>query len=322
MRSRKASLCRRQRAVTRLEVIVILSVIVLCAALLPMTFLRRTELQRRGVCIQNLSLIGTALYTYSDDNRDMFPIAAHPAATKDRIGNVEYGRQIGAYRGRWTDPQAGNTDRMPVPPDHLSTTRNLWTLFRLGLITRDKFICPSTRDVANQEPKAERYWDFGVDDVEGPVTAEQSRAGASQVSYGYQMPYGKQGQPNVGYDKPGVVADKGPFGAWLETGSAPPPAVFPAAADDARRWQPWNSPNHGSEGQNVLGAAWSNFQTKPTAGWASDNIYTQLGDAPSGTPAAWAAGQRGKGPALGARLAPAPFYPTSAHFAYDTLIYP
>ncbi len=298
---------RLRRGVTRVEVLVV----AICVSIIAATLLRQRELTRRHVCRDNVHAILTAALTYAGQNRDNWPVAAHPEATDDRVGKVEYVRAIGSYRGRAGDPQAGNTDRMAERPTHLSTTRNLWTLFRLGLITRDKFVCPSTNDVPNTEPNATDYWDFGVGEISGPATPEQSRAGYSQISYGYQVPYGKHARPSQDLWLCWLVADKGPYGAALETGTSATPPPFPAGGPP-RSWRPWNSPNHGGEGQNAL-----HVQTMVEFGEhpmlvGPDNIYTQnpgIGTANTNS-------HYGVPPTVNARLVPAPRRPE------DTLIYP
>jgi hypothetical protein len=72
------------------------------------------------------------------------------------------------------------------------------------------------------------------------------------------------------------VADKGPYSAALEAGKkhpGPPTATSAGSPDD---WTPWNSPNHGGEGQNVMyNDAHVDFVGTPLAGWKKDNIYTR-----------------------------------------------
>ncbi len=305
-----------RRAIALRDVIVLCGVIVLCAMVLLFTQLRHRELMRQAVCKQNLYAICTAGLTYAGQNRDYWPAATHAEATEDLVGKVEYVRAIGSYRGGSGDPRAGDTGRMGERPTRLSTTRNLWTLFRLNLIERDKFICPSTKDVANQEANAKDYWDFGEGDIVGPATPEQSRKGYSQVSYGYQVPYCKHARPSQDLWFCWLVADKGPYGAHLETGATTSPPAFPTSGAPGS-WRPWNSPNHGREGQNALDVqTMVDFgETPSVAGW--DNIYTQNQLATVAPATAAQKPQHGVPPAYAAKVVPAPL---GRH--NDTLIYP
>jgi hypothetical protein len=154
----------------------------------------------------------------------------------------------------------------------ISTTRNLWTLVRIGGSTPASFICPESNDEKNDEENPQDYWDFRRD---------------SEVSYGYQVPYGKAGKPSAEGDRSTVLAaDKGPYGAALEAGKLNPGVPRPSLKAPAKDWQSWNSPNHMGEGQNVLYADgrvdWANT---PLAGVKSDNIYTRWWDPIGGTDA-------------------------------------
>lgn len=300
----------------------ILLIVAVSLATLAVSWARNRELSRRAVCKKNLSRICTALFTYADDNSDFYPIPHHPAATDDRVGLIDYTQAIGSYRGQADDPNAGNPALVSPAPTKLSTTRGLWMLFRGKLVTRDQFVCPSTQDRPNDEAQAEAYWDFGVGDIAGPATPEQVRQGYRQVSYGYQVPYGKHGQPRTDVYLIASVADKGPFGAVIENG-APPPPPFPATLPDSpAAWRPWNSPNHGGPGrgeiQQVLEfegsvSTWS----VPLVG-RDDNQYTQQGGQWAGKLMA----SFGNAPTPGGKQTPAPGKPMPFPMCTDTLIYP
>jgi hypothetical protein len=158
------------------------------------------------------------------------------------------------------------------------------------------------------------YWDFGVGDITGPANPGQVRQGWNQVSYGYQVPFGKHGRPSSDCDLGmALAADKGPFGAALDAGLPAPRPINVNDKSSSDQWQLWNSPNHGGQGrgrgQNVLYAdAHVDWASKPIVGVGSDNIYTQW----SGTEDL--ARIRGNSPTVGGKQTPAG--------ATDTLIYP
>jgi prepilin-type processing-associated H-X9-DG protein len=135
-------------------------------------------------------------------------------------------------------------------------------LIRLSASSPKSFICPSSKDVSNEDDNPQLYWDF---------------KNWNEVSYGYQVPYGKYGKPTTDRDMRVVlVADKGPYGAALENGQPNPGIPNVSTSANPEDWMRWNSPNHGGEGQNVLYAdSHVEYVTKPTVGMGSDNIYTR-----------------------------------------------
>lgn len=130
-------------------------------------------------------------------------------------------------------------------------------------------------DEKNDEDNPQDYWDF---------------RGYREVSYGYQLPYGKVGRPGAGGDSRMVLAaDKGPYGAALEAGKPHPGVPTVGSTSPPDQWRPWNLPNHQGEGQNVLfvdgHVDWAN---RPVAGVKGDNIYTRWSDILGGTETDWA----------------------------------
>ena len=211
---------------------------------------------RRVRCAIGLMVIGQGSALYASENNDIWPIVAHMPADEAGTGRVHYtpGR-IGQDRDR--DTTEADTD--------VSTTRNLWLLMRYDYAVETMFVCPETSDISNRDANPEDFWDF---------------ASYSEVSYGYQVPFGQHGRPHSDLDmRMAVAADKGPFSAALETGAAGPGVPTADLTSSDRDWRPWNSPNHGGEGQNVLYVD-GNVQWMPTplAGVLQDNIYTRWSD--------------------------------------------
>jgi hypothetical protein len=258
---------RRRHAVTAVEVLVVAAVILLLAALVVALRSGRRHDGIRTPCAGNLSEIGKGVYTYATENNDEWPIANHMPAEADEVGRVRYAPgSIGAKRGSATDPKAGEST---AKDEVLSTTRNLWTLIRTGGASPRSFFCPSSQDSPNRDDDPTPFWDFGS---------------YREVSYGYQVPYGKHGKPTTeGDPRMPLAADKGPYGAALEAGAANPgvPKLrLDATPDD---WMSWNSPNHGGEGQVVLFVdSHVEFLPKPIVGVENDNIYTRWSTADGG----------------------------------------
>jgi len=219
------------------------------------------------MCAANLKGLGTGMYTYANENADWWPVATHAPATEEGKCAVTYAfGKIGTHRGNADDPKAGDTTATDT---EMSVTRNLWTLVRLTICEPKSFICPSSPDKPNQEKDPQNYWDF---------------AKYSEISYGLQVPYGKYGKPNTNCcAQMALAADKGPFGAALEAGAHNPGPPTLDASAKPEDWMPWNSPNHGAEGQIVLYTdAHAQFHPKPTVGFQNDNIYTRWSDPTGG----------------------------------------
>ncbi len=272
---------------------------------------RARELSKRSVCAANLKGIGGSLAFYAGENSNQWPSPYDSEAKLTPPGGVDYVGAISSHRGRASDPNSGDITRMQTIPDRVSTTRCLWALIRAQMSIQISFICPSANDLCNSDEWPQHYWDFGVGDITGPATSEQVRQGWSQVSYGYQVPFGKSGKPSPRANTP-LMADKGPFGAALDAGLPAPPQINANDKSSAKQWRPWNSPNHGGqgggEGQNVLYAdGHVDWVATPLAGVRKDNIYTQQSGGELGE-------VQGNRPAPGLKLTPAG--------DADTLIYP
>jgi hypothetical protein len=254
----------RRRGLTLTEVLVVLGVILLLVilfiAMYPQMRGNRGYSARRTVCIANLKGTGVGFATYAVGNNDCWPIPAHMLAEADEVGRVKYAPGvIGTKRGTAGEPDAGESTEQDAA---LSTTRVFWELIRSGMSSPKSFICPSSGDQYNDEDNPQDFWDFRK---------------YSEVSYGYQVPFGKMGRPGPNVDQEmALVADKGPFSAALEAGKANPGVPKMTSKDAPDDWQPWNSPNHGGEGQNVLYSdTHVNWVMTPLAGWKKDNIYTR-----------------------------------------------
>lgn len=225
------------------------------------------ELPVRGVCSANLKGIGTSFATYANENMGVCPIALHKPATQPGWGEVTYApKKIGLHRGQSGQPQAGQST---VNDTELSVTRNLWTLVRLNFSSPKSFTCPASKDKPNDEDVPQDFWDFRK---------------YTENSYGYQVPYGQEGQPHDQMSASmAIAADRGPYGAAMEAGKRHPGVPTANLKSTPEDWERWNSPNHGGEGQQALyGDGHAEFRNKPTAGEQDDNIYTRWSDASGG----------------------------------------
>ena len=167
----------------------------------------------------------------------------------------------------------------------------MWILVRMQASTQKSFVCPSSDDAPNEDDSPQSYFDFGPKNTS--ITAKSSTQQASDTyatcSYGVQVPFSptvQKSKPSVDCDQRMVLAgDKGPYSGNLEAGKTAPSTANPSATKDSTpdAWKQWNSPNHGGpqngDGQNALFAdGHVDWNSKPTAGIAYDNMYYHLGD--------------------------------------------
>ena len=265
---------KNRRALTQLEVLVIILVVV---ALVFMLRPRARGPARRAVCAANLRGIGQSMHIYSTDNDDWFPIAPHAEDEDQPAGASKV-----SFVGRLAAGMTVESDRL----DESHTSRSLFLTIIQGHSTPKQFICPGSGDSEDELRN-------GVGINQRPAMAGVDRfdfAGYDRLSYGYQLPFGSLARPRQNLDvRMAVMADKGPYfeaGEPRADGTVPdrfskvlPPTHWTNTNMILRvsntDWRPYNSRNHGGEGQNVLFVDdHVIFRKNPLAGVNSDNIYT------------------------------------------------
>jgi prepilin-type processing-associated H-X9-DG protein len=204
--------------------------------------------QNRIKCMSNLRQIGQALLLYSNDNRGPYPRTKYDRSTAD---------QPTVYTGvDSTDPFSGSG----VQANDVSAA--FYLLLRTEDVTSQVFICPATGN---------RAFDYGG----GLNTAlnKSNFPSGNVLSYSYADPYPNEAAAGNGFNlvqgmDPGfvVVGDMNP-------GS--PALLQLTAASTAEQMRAGNSPNHSTQGQNLLyGDGHVEFNDNPFCGVNRDNIYT------------------------------------------------
>jgi prepilin-type N-terminal cleavage/methylation domain-containing protein len=287
---------KKARGFTLIELLVVVAIIALLISILLPSLARARELSKRTVCAANVKGIGTGFATYATGNNDEYPIPAAMPATTVGTTVTNYAGQTGYRRGVspvTVTPDPGETF---TSDSNCSTTRAFWYLIRAGASSPKSFICPSTDDQASTDDNPQDFWDFGNGaGTNTVITTPSTNASYKTISYGYQVPFGKNGKPSPSVDQDmALVADKSSASQVLEngktyTGGTVDPATTLTVDSPPDEWRKWNSANHGGfmdgEGQNVMyNDGHVDFVMTPLAGVARDNIYTKWSTALNGTP--------------------------------------
>lgn len=211
---------------------------------------------RRFVCAANLKGIGTSMKLYANDNYDTW---AAPGFDESAIGSIRYTVPVGSGEGTDRSPSRDQPSRSGEGgATELSLTRVYWMLVRSGDVTVNQFICPQGDDEPDPTENLEAYYDF---------------AGNSHISYGFQVPFGPRATRAGEWmnNRVALAADKGPY----KNAAVPTPPSGLDLNSAPKEWRPFNSVNHGGEGQNVLFAdGHAMFHRTPVIGVDGDNIYT------------------------------------------------
>ncbi|MCG3128704.1 MAG: hypothetical protein CHACPFDD_03595 [Phycisphaerae bacterium] len=268
---------KKRNAFTLIELLVVVAIIALLIAILLPSLSRARELAKRAVCSANLRGIGQSMHIYSNDNAEAFPMDYFKeitASTADGKCEVNYVGNMGISTNQRITATFNS--------DKTSPSRSLFLLIVQGSSTPKQFICPSSGD---QEDDLRNTGGSGGDTAAQPGINRFDFKGYGNMSYGYQLMYGKRARPNQSLDvRAALSSDKGPFfegtGTDKASGITWPPTNLGSDADqilkaDNDRWRPYNSRNHNGEGQNVLFVDdHVEFVRKPIVGVNNDNIFT------------------------------------------------
>jgi len=238
---------RKRGAFTLVELLVVVSIIALLVAILVPSLRRAMVLVRRMRCATNMNGITKAMVLYAAD------FETYPSVPLNGAG---WGVEVGTNRD--VDPGGG------APRDR-NPTSGLYMLVRAHLCSSEIFVCPATRETAENEP--DDHWDF---------------ASGQAVSYAVMNPYGAGAWFVEPAGSVPILADGNPYfdpDTGLRNDEAIVNLAGAAPADAAKG----NSPNHDREGQNVsLVGGSTTWRKRADVGVGRDNIYTRA-DAADGT---------------------------------------
>jgi prepilin-type processing-associated H-X9-DG protein len=248
----------RRPALTLIELLALTAVLAIIVAFLFFLPVRPRRGSSGGlVCGSNLKALGTSMKIYANDFDDDWAVAPFD---ETMVGHIDYTVAAGSGAGSVRSP---SRTQVSVNGDggtrQLSVTRTLWMLVRSGDNVPKSFICPTSGDSVFNEQRLDNYYDF---------------AGPQQVSYGFQVPYGpKHTRAAEAFDpRVPLAADRGPYADPTIAVPDEPAMEVPV---DRQKWRPYNSRNHGGQGQNVLYAdGHAAFERHPFVGVDRDNIYT------------------------------------------------
>ncbi len=288
---------RSFRGLTRVELLSCVCVITLAATVLLPAQVHLRSITRREICAGRLGNIGYAMHVYSNDNSEWFPI--HYFDFQDQQPGTPPNHGI-----RWLGTM-GSSDGLRIseatttnhsPRDgHPSRSLFLLVAYWGEYAAPHDFICPASPD------EVDDLMNYGPDAQPGHAVSPARPGidrfdfrGYRHLSYGYQLPYGRRGRPwqNSRLDLP-ILADKGPYTEEAGPGlkgtrtsvdrrnNLDPPNAWRFLSHQQllqipdEEWRPYNSRNHGGEGQNTVRPDNSvTFARRPIAGSEHDNIYT------------------------------------------------
>jgi prepilin-type N-terminal cleavage/methylation domain-containing protein len=239
--------CRRARAFTLVELLVVIGIIALLISILLPALNAAKERANRVKCSSNLRQIGQGLLLYANDNKGIYPRT--PADTSGSYTNFTQGGTSAS-----TDP-FGTTG-----PTKNDVTAAMFLLVRNADINPEVFVCPSSnaeKDTLNNKPPNQRCNFYGP----------------NNLSYSFANPYPNDTAIGLGYKLNGNVPADFAVAGDRNDGDAVTTVNSASAASEQKKI---NSKNHEGDGQNVLfNDGHCEWSTSSWVGANKDCIYSR-----------------------------------------------
>lgn len=219
---------------------------------------------------------------------DVGQVPSQPSMSWDPSSGLHRWQAIVVQRGQNESTKVANAEkdkRCSFP------TRELYLLVKGNYSQVQQFVCPSTGheadDLRADDPRVD-----GVQTHNNVVSALRLEGSTTEIvpaallwdfllpdnlDYGYMFGHDMDGEALSESMDPGtpVMADSNPYMRSMLTGGKITPSEQAARAAVMNKRMGDNSPNHMTEGQNVLfGDLHVSFFDHPTVGVGTDNIYT------------------------------------------------
>ncbi|MEN6423810.1 MAG: hypothetical protein ABFE13_00495 [Phycisphaerales bacterium] len=265
----------RAQGFTRVDVVVIVLVAALLAAIVPAASQYARSDAVRETCRANLAEIGKAMFVYANDYDGELPRAGGRNSTWGNVVRWNAPSRQGAF-GLAVDSSGGKA----------SISSCFYLLVKYAQLQPKVFVCPGDTGTAEFTLSNVRDLPSGFELIDAWDFGPES---SSHCSYAYHLPYessmtiSTRSAPQMA-----VAADRNP---WFRTPAAEPGdfATFkpdlPEFGGSRERARRGNSRSHERDGQNVLfidGRV--SFEERSYCGLDRDNIYTSSGDIQGGAP--------------------------------------